>query len=389
MSSLEKDKSTDKSTSSENQLEESCQDNSETETMSEYETDPDESYILLSNDELLSESTEDEAQEDYFDPSTEEEQEESKFAWTDSDDEQELREELESEASWLHTEGLPKRICKNVKKISFKYAKHLFTAKCRIKLFNIFKDVKILVDSFNLIYIMKSFEDYKTFKIDFFKITGVCCFNDMILASSSTSSYIKHITLDGKVTDIKKGTGNIRKMVSDTLLYVLGDKLYAFNSNLSLVAEFGHAFIDICVTPTSVIGLTADGDLHMFDKELKFKEKHSSLLKFQFKSIHAVRDMILVGTDTGLIIFDCNFNELKTFSNLKEPITALVYNRDFIVHGSSYTNSLRILNPDLVYYERFPFSKIKLNPITAMAIEGNTVYFTDSRFISSLALEYF
>jgi len=380
---------TAKSSSSNSKSKGLSEDESSTASGSSYDADQDEEYILLSNEELLSENSDSGVQNgDYFDSSTSEESEESKAAWTDSDEDAELRDELDGDAAWLHADQAPKRIRKEARRISFKHTRHLFTAKCKIKLFRVFSSVKVLVDSFNLIYFIKSFEDYKTFKIDLFKITDACEFNGNILFSSSTSSYIKQATLDGKVTDIKKDTGNIRKMVADGYLYILGDKLFAFDDNLSLVNEFSHAFKDMCVACDSVVCLSSDGCIYMFDRKLNFKTKHSPAFRFQLKGVHGTQDKIMVTTENGLMIFDSEFNEIKSFSTLKEPISALVSNEDFIVHGSPYVNSLRILKPDLTYYARFPFSKIRINPISTMAVEGNTVYFNDSRYVSSLRLEY-
>lgn len=359
------------------------------ETDTSYDVEQDEEYILLSNDELLSDNSDSGVQdEDYFDSSSVEEGEESEAAWTDSDESVEPRDELDGEAAWLHTEGAPKKIRKTVRRISFKHARHVFTAKCKIKLFRVFEDFKVLVDSFNLIYLIKNFEEYKTFKVDFFKITDVCSFNGKILFSSSTSSYIKQVTPEGKVVDIKKGTGNIRKMVVDEYLYVLGDKLFAFNKNLGLACEFSQKFKDVCVACGHVVCLTEAGDIHIFDKDLNFKNKLSLAFKFQLKGVWPARDKLIVSTENGIVIFDANFREVKTFANLKEPISGLVYNDEFIVHGSPYSNSLRILKGDLTYYDRFPFSKIKINPISTISIEGDIVYFNDSRYISSLKLQY-
>lgn len=378
-----------KTTTSESESEEFSEENVSTVEESSYNVDQDEEYILLSNDDLLSENTESEPLDgEYFDSSSNEESEESEAAWTDSDENVELKEELEGDAAWLHAEQAPKKIRRATKKIKFKHVRHVFTAKCKIKFFKIFTDVKVLVDSFNLIYFMKTFEDYKTFKIDMFKITDACEFNGNVMFSSSTSSYIKQTTLDGKVTDIKKGTGNIRKMVSDEHLYVLGDKLFAFDKNLSLVNEFSHSFKDVCIACSMVVCLSSDGDIYTFDKELNFKKKHSLPFKFQFRGVWGARDKLVASTDNGIIIFDSDLNEIKSFSTLKESISGLVANNDFIVHGSPYVNSLRILKTDLTYYERFPFSKIRINPISTISIDGDTIYFNDSRYISSLKLQY-
>lgn len=355
----------------------------------EYTSEEGDSCILLSDGELLTEESDSDIQEeDYFGSTSEEETEQSEVAWVDSEDDADLREELEDEAAWLHTEGLPKKIQRITKKISFKYTKHVFTAKCKVKLFRVFPEVKVLVDTFNLIYFIKNFDDFKTFKIDYFKITDLCYFNNMILLSSNTSSFIKHISLDGKVTDIKKGTGNIKKLISDEHLYVLGDKLYGFNKNLSLISEFNCSFIDMCVIADFVVCLEESGDIYVFDKELDFKKKLSFSFKFQFKSLHSNLDKVFIGTDTGIIILDSKFQEIKTYSTLKEPISAFTFNDSFVIHGSQYNNSLRIMNSDFSYFEKFPFSKIRISPISTMAFEDETVYFSNSRFISSLKLKY-
>lgn len=364
---------------------------SELEDQSSYYDDQDVSYEILSNDELLSEDSSDEdiQDEDYFGSSTSEESAESEVAWVDSDDDSDLREELENEATWLNTGGIAKKIKKTQKKISFKYIRSVFTAKCKIKIFKVFTGIKVLVDSFNLVYLIKSFDDFKTYKMDFFKITNVCFFNNKILFTSDTSSFIKQMDLDGKVTDIKKDTGKIKKIhAAGDNLYILSDKMILFNRNLSVINQINLPFKDFCIAEDSVVCLKEDGDIHIFDKELTFKEKISFQFKFQFRSVYFAHNNVFVCMDTGIMILDSTFKEIKTFTNLKEAVSTLTFNEDFIVHGSLYANSLRILKSDLIYFEKFPFSKIKINPISTMDIEGDTVYFSDSRFISSLKLKY-
>lgn len=349
------------------------------------------SYIMVSEDELISEESDSATEgQNYFESSSvEEDSEKSEMAWEDSDDESDLREEMDEDATWLTTDGIQKKIRREPKKISFKLKKRVFTANCKVKLFKVFPEVKVLVDSFNLIYLIKNFDDFKTYKIDFFKISDICYFGNKIIFSSNSSSFMKQITMEGKVTDIKKGTGNIKKMIAKDSLYILGDKLYSFNQNLSLTATFNSTFIDFCVTDLAVICLKDDGDIYVFDLELNFKNKISFSFKFQFKSLYYAKDMIFICTINGLFIVDKNMKEIKTFSNLTDPVSSLAFNNDFIVHGSLYENSLRILKtPSLSYFEKFPFSKVKINPISTISIDGDTFYFSDSRFISSLKLTY-
>lgn len=358
------------------------------ESESEYDNS-DASYVIISSNDLLSEGTTLSSEEDYFTSTNDSEAEsESEVAWSDSDSDSELRDNLQDDAPWTNAEGLSKSIRRNVKKIAFKYTKHVFTARCRVKLFKCFPHVKVLVDSFNLIYMIKDFDSFKTYKIDMFKISDVCLFGDRILFSSSSSSYIKEVSVEGKVTDFKKSMGNIRKMVASDSLYVLGDKLFVLNQSLSIKNEFDGSFMDVCVNGNDVICLMENGDIYVFDKELRFIRKLVFPFKFQFKALYSANSKILVCTSNGMIVLNSNFEETKTFSNLSEPITALVSNDDFIVHASSYQNSFRILKDSLSYFDKFPFSKIKINPVSAMAMDKDVVYISDSRFISSLKLSY-
>lgn len=359
---------------------------------SEYDGESGDSYVLVSENELLTEESDDIIDErDYFDSTSEEESsEKSEVAWEDSDDNEALREEIDEDADWLTTEGLPKKIKIEPKKISFKLKRKVFTANCKIKIFKAFQEIKVLVDSFNLIYLIKNFDDFKTYKIEFFKISDVCMFNGKILLSSNSSSFIKQMTLDGKVSDIKKGTGNVKKMAcAGNNLYILGDRLFSFNSNFSLVSDFNGSFKDFCVGDDSIICLKEDGDIYLFDFDLSFKNKVSFPFKFQFSSSYFANGYFFICTLNGLLILDKELRELKTFSNLSEPITAITHNSDFVVHGSAYENSLRILKTKgLCYFEKFPFSKIKINPISSISVEGDTFYFSETRFITSLKLTY-
>lgn len=363
-----------------------------TETSIDYDGEYGEEFVILSDDEMITDESSDSTyeEEDYFGESEAENSQQTEYAWEDSDDVSELREEIDNDAKWLEADGIQKVIKKSAKKISFKIFRKIFTAKCRVKLFKVFSDYMILVDSFNLIYFIKNFDDFKTYKIDFFKVTDLCFFNGKYLFYSEASSLIKQVTPEGKVVDIKKGTGNIKKIVpSQDKLFVLGDKIFLFNQNISLVNEFPGSYKDICITESALVALKDDGDICIFDKDLNFLSKISLTLKFSFKSLYGVDDKIFVCTADGLIILDSNFNQMKTTSNLSHPISCLVDNKDFVVHGAQHENSLRILRKhDFTYFEKFPFSKVKINSISAMAIKDDTVYFSDSKFITSLKLKY-
>lgn len=314
----------------------------------------------------------------------------SEIVWVDS--EEQNFDVKEDNAAWLKPGENQKLIRKNIKKITFKYLKNIFTAKCKIKIFRCFPNFKVLVDSFNLIYFIFDLEGemrFKTFKIELYKITNVCYFANKILFFSNSSSFIKEVTVDGVVTDIKKGMGNIVKMVAyENSLYVLGDKVYRLNSSLFIKNEFNMSFIDITCINNVVLCMNENGEIYVFDSELNFKEKLSFSHKFQFKNLYTVRDYAIITTEDGMIILNKDLKEIKEFTNLSSPITALAYNNDFIFHGSDYKNSFRILKEDLTYFDKFPFAKIKINSIPAMDVENDTVYFAESKFISSIKINY-
>lgn len=352
------------------------------------------SYVLLddSDDSYDGEYSEESGEgNDYFGSSSSSVCEESEVAWEDSDENLELRGELDEDAPWLEAGKPSIKITKAVKKIVFKYDKTVFSARCKIKLLKTFKEVIIAVDSFNLIYFISNIleKQFTTFKLELFKITGVCCFNGKYLFYSNSSSYIKQVDPTGKVIDIKKGTGNISKMVvHENDIYILGNKIYRMDKDMFIKDEFNGKFIDLACLDSNILALEEKGDIFVFNRELEFIEKLSFSFKFQFKSIYTLWNKIFITTDTGLLILDSSFKEIKSFSNLSEPITSLAFNDDFVFHGSGYPNSLRILKQDLTYYDRFPYCKIKINSVEAMDALNETLYFADSKFISTLKVQY-
>lgn len=350
-----------------------------------------ESFVLLTDEEIAQEDFTDSSSvgANYFDSGSSTIEEESEAAWVDSDEEF-IEESVNPD--WL-TPGESAKIQKKQKKISFQYSQSIFTARCKIKIFKSYPDLKIIVDSFNYIYILDNEDaddaEFKIHKIDLFKITDVCYFSDKILMSSNTSSFIKEISVDGKANNIKKGTGNIIKMhVYNDSLYILGDKLFRLDKNLQIKDEFAGSFKDICCLNERVLCLNDKGDIFVFSLELSFIEKLNFPFKFQFKSLYAARSFIFVGLDTGIIILNSEYKEIKTVSNLNSPITALAFTNDFIVHGSDSENSLKIVKNDLTYYNKFPYSKIKIGKILCMDSKNDMIYFSESRFISSLTINY-
>lgn len=362
-----------------------------------YDNDSQASLIYNSEDnDTSSADTEDE--KDYFgESSISLEPSESEVAWVDSDENEDLREDYPNSATWLLTEGLTKTIQKSTKKISFKLNRKVFTTKCKIKLFksisinstnNVISSLRIAVDTFNLIYLITDFDNFKVYKIDYFKISSFVHFNGRLLFSSNSSSFIKELSLDGKVTDINKRTGHIKKMCVDSELYVIGDKLYRFDKNLNLKDVFNSEFIDICVNKNNVVCLKENGDIYVFDKSLCFRKKYSLPGKFQFRNIFGTQKNYFIAVESGFYVLDLHFELVKEFSNAKGLPTDLVFNNDFVVYSTNYQNGLRIVKDGLISYDRFPFSKVKIDPISCLDFQNDVLYFCHSKFVSMLRLTY-
>jgi hypothetical protein len=360
-----------------------------------YDGDSNESYILDSDDlEAETSSYDSEDEKIYFgdDQKSEEDSEKSEYAWQDSDENEELRDDYKDTDTWLNNEGLAKNIQKEKKTIAFQINRNIFTAKCRIKLFKCYPHMKVLVDSFNLIYLIKSFEDYKTFKIEYFQISDVVLFDNRLLFCNENSTYIKELSLEGKTTDINKKIGKVKRMLAtENYLYTLGDAgISCFDKNLMLKNQFKGQFLDFCATKSGCTVLKSDGNIvQLKEGTMEVLNKLSMDIRYKFKKIYCKENILIVGTDSGLVLLNEQLKEIKQYENLKEEISGLVYNKDFIVHASNCDNSLRIMKAsDMTYYDRFPFSKVKILPTTCIEIENDTIYLCSSKFVTALKLSY-
>lgn len=347
------------------------------------------SYIYNSGDEDSSSAANTDDERDYFGDSTASaESEDSGVAWVDSDEDAELREDYQSTAPWLATAGLAKTIQKRTRKISFKLTRNALSCKHRIKLFRAFDDLKVAVDTFNVIYLFSSPEDFKAYKIDYFRITGFVRLGDRLLFSSSSSSVIKQLSRDGKVTDINKRTGPVRAMCASNGLYVASTKLFRFDANLNLKNVFASAFVSVCANRRHVVGLKENGDIFVFDPLLHLQKKYALPGKFQFKDIFCTEDYYFLATEDGVCVLDEQFAETKELRNTKSMPTGLACNKDFVVYCAEHQNGLRILKDGLVSYDRFPFSKVWISPVACMDVLGDEVFLCHQRYVTILRLAY-
>lgn len=356
------------------------------------------SYVYCSEDKdgsSCSGITEEE--KDYFGDSSvsgfsdDDDEESSQVAWEDSDENEDLREDYPSTAKWLSTDGLTKKITKKHGRIKFNLARKVFTTKYKIKLIRIFDQLTVIIDSFNLIYLIRKTTDFSVIKIDYFRVTDAVCLNGSIILCSAHSAYLKRLSLDGTVTDIRKDNGNIRRMATHTghgLLYTLGNSLCVYNEKLIMKNIFKGDFSDICVSNSNVLALRENGDIFVFDHLLNFVRKCTFDTKFRFQGIFATDSHYFVKTETGFFVLDDALRPAKEFTNLKTPATALAHSGNFVVYGSDYQNSLRIIKDELEAYGKFPFSKVKIPPIHAMAFTSDSLYIGHSNSLSIMKISY-
>lgn len=319
------------------------------------------------------------------------ESEDSVVAWEDSDEDSDLRAEMPTEAAWLNTKSLVKTVQRQTKKIKFRLSNKVFTSKYKLSHFKVYKDFKLAVDTFNIVYWIRSFDDFSTVKIDYFKITDVVQHGGRVMLASVQSSFIKIIAENGKVDTINKRTGRVKKMVAyapASCLYIAGDKLFCFNKKMNLVEVFNQEFTDICVSQRGVYCLNASGDIFVFDHRLEFQRKLTFECKFEFQRIFCTPDNLFIGTEHGFYILDHNLVQTKELSNIKSCAVGLVHNKDFTIYGANHQNSLRILKNGLVPYDKFPFSKVFIEPISSLEMCEDSLYFTHSRSVSVLTLNY-
>ncbi|KAI5148728.1 hypothetical protein ENBRE01_0502 [Enteropsectra breve] len=313
----------------------------------------------------------------------------SEVAWEDSDTDEELREDYTASANWLNTEGLSKNIKKTTKKIKFKYTRKVFSAKCQIRILKIYGNLKLIIDTFNIVYLTTDFEHYKAFKIDMFHISDAIFLNGKVLLSNNNSNIIKELNYDGKIRDINKRIGLVKKMyMHNEKIYVLSEKIYVFDTRLNLKSSFSTQLVSLAFNGQTVAGMDSNGFLYAFDHMLRFKKKYSLGLRFQFKSIFSTGKNYIVSLDNGVVILDDNFNEVKTVNNISNEITGFACSEAFAFYSTSAPNSLRILKINLEFYDRFPFSKIKINGVQSMDIHESTLYMASSNYVSTLKIEY-
>ncbi|KAM0671216.1 hypothetical protein CWI42_090320 [Ordospora colligata] len=317
-----------------------------------------------------------EYEKEYFAESMSESSDEKEAgAWEDSDDDEKLRKSYHGTASWLGEKKVRKQIEIQKKKLKFGYERHVFSCQCRIKLAKAHDDYLVLVDAYNSIYILKNFEICKVLRIEMFGASDFVFVEGGVLFSSLKYGGFKEVAFTGEVKDIKvRTTECIRKMISvDDGIYVIGEQIVLLNNNYGIVEQFDGRFRDVAVSTDALYCLGFNGDVVVMTRDLRPITKMNFEYKFDFKSIYFVNGKVVVGMSLGVKIFDRHMNLLNEAMNMKDEITGCIEYDGYILYGSDYSNSLKIVLPDLRSFDGFPFNSIRVSPMKALVSDGKSI----------------
>lgn len=268
----------------------------------------------------------------------------------------------------------------------------VFTARCKIKLFKMFDNISIVVDSFNMIYVFgKGFSDFKTHRISNFKISDFEKIKNFVYFTSEVSAFMYRLDIENnKIEIFKKNMPNIKKVVrllEKTNKYLaMGDKLMLFNENLVKENEFTGQFL--CVTADKLnkkfVALKKTGELMVFDENLIFIKEVALENKFAFRNIFSTDTNIAITTETGVVFLDQGYEIKKELKNTETEPLYFLYTNDFIFYTGSIKHSFKVLknNDKFEPFENFPFATVQ--NASCLATHNDKIYITVNKQI----LEY-
>jgi hypothetical protein len=350
-----------------------------------------------SSSELSEDSSMDECgyEREYFGECSESSTEpEEEAAWHDEEEgERQLRRNYRSTAAWLDNRQSRKQLEVRKKRLSFHYRRSVLHTNYNIKLMKAHKEYLVAVDTANCVYIFKKtpkgLAEHNIFMIEKYSIADFAFVNDRILLASGKCGVLKELSFDVEVKDIRKRvSSNIRRLLCDGSVYVIGDELVALDTNYEILATFQHKVLDIAILSDVLYALAVDGQIFMLSRDLLVIKKISRPDRFDFRTIHAANGCILVGTGEKMQIYSRYMDLVRELQNLKEELTGCVEYEGLVVLGSSCPNSLKIIMPGNVCYDRFPFRTTPIAPITCMAQIAPNLILGCKRSISFLRLRY-
>lgn len=332
-----------------------------------------------------------EYEREYFgEESSEYREEEDGAAWEDSEEgEERVRNSYRRTATWIDGTQTKKQMEVRKKRLRFSYERSVFVSKCKIKLAKCHGDYIVVVDTYNIIYILRDLKAHRIFQIERFGVSDFVFINNMILFASCKQSGFKEVSFDGDVRNVcNRASRGVRMMSSrENVVYVVGEQLVLMNNNYEVMEVFEHRVVDICLSSGLVYVLDYSGRIFVLTASLKIVKKVSLDDKFDFKCIYSAGDFVVVGTGMGIKVFDRDMEQVKELRNMKDEVTGCVGCDGYIVYGSKYANSLKIMQPGLSCFNRFPFNSISIPPISIIDYDGRNIIICSGRSVGCLRMQ--
>ncbi|KAL6122375.1 hypothetical protein NUSPORA_00616 [Nucleospora cyclopteri] len=351
------------------------------ETSDSSESSNDESF---SRQEVFEYNSEIDQDSDGYFTETDECSEESENAWEDSE---------ETPQNKLNLTGgdTKKTIKMDSKAAKFAIKKGVFTARCKIKLIKAFTDVFVMVDTFNLIYVIThDFKESKTYKVKFFKISDFFRVGEKIFFISETSSFIYALNIkEEKIETIRKGLGNVAKTgVFGEKIYLMGERLIVTTKEFDILNDFKETFISMAFLKEFCFALKESGEIYKFDLDLNLIDTFSLSSKFSFKVIFSDSINLIIGAEASIIFVDENCKEIKTRRSQKEPPCFSTANKVYTLFASKQHGSVKIVKKNtLESVDNFPNKLLGTSQITGLTSLKNKIYVALCREITEFTLE--
>ncbi|WUR02519.1 WD40 repeat domain-containing protein [Vairimorpha necatrix] len=267
-------------------------------------------------------------------------------AWADSEsDEEVLREKYKNEPDWLNNKKFKKSQIKKSSRFSISFTPGLFKTNYSIKIIKHYSSNIFLVDTMNIIYILKDYKLVHCLRLDKWGVSDVTLFNNKLLICNNKLNKIKQV-IDGDIKDINKiYTRNINRLVViNTNLYLLGDTVQLLNEDLEVVEESYNNLINLVQYKDDLLGLSSNGDILQFTEDLVLINKIIYTDKFSFRDIRVLGNLISIMTYDTIIFINEDFKYKKEIKGDTSEITVYkdlylyfteagmkIYNKEFVI----------------------------------------------------------
>lgn len=342
-----------------------------------------------SEDIYYSSSGESDLEKDYFGES-EEDSVSEEGAWEDSEScEERLREKHKTTATWINNKPVKKEIEIKQKRLTYSFDRYIFKTNFNIKIMRSCNPYLVLVDTMNIVYILRENLLEKSLKVEKFRIDDIVSFNKKIYLINSKCGHLKEIDENLNIDNVEKTfVRNMRKGFASEFLYILGDTTIVVNKQLNCITEYYDKLISITEFDGKIFGLNTSGDVLVFSKELVLEKKVVFDEGVSFKELYSSLDYLVVNTTNSVLLIDKNLHIVKDIQHLKNPVRNIVYTKDHLFCFSSAQGGLKIVDKNLNFNNSFPRKKIRLPESNLAISQDDSIYIASHRDVHRLNINY-